>query len=71
MTYKITESDAINGTIIERNANSEETADIKARENAAKDRKAEEASVQSQKNSALAKLETLGLTAAEINALIG
>jgi hypothetical protein len=70
MTYKITESDAIEGTTIEREATPEEIADIKARDEKIKNIKTQEASIQAAKLSALAKLAALGLTENEVNGLI-
>jgi hypothetical protein len=70
MTYKITESDAIEGTTVERDATAQEIADIKSREQKSQDITDAEKSIEENKISAIAKLAALGLNADEVNAFI-
>lgn len=69
MTYKITESDAIDGTTIEREATAQEVADIEARNKKITDLKKAEDNAEKAKASAMAKLAALGLTPEEISAI--
>jgi hypothetical protein len=67
MTYKITESDALTGITIEREANADEIADFKARELKVKNIKLE---AEANAIAKTALLEKLGITEDEAKLLL-